>query len=51
MRKKVKIKGQMVIRYLITDHRSGVARLHYTVGAESGDNASKRLIPAPRRMA
>ncbi len=46
-----KIKGLMVIRYLITDHRSGMFRLRYTVGAESGDNACEHLIQCMQKPA
>lgn len=39
-----RIAGQMVIRYLMTEHRWGLMRLHYVHGAESGDNACDHLI-------
>lgn len=39
-----RIAGHMVIRYLMTDHRWGMMRLHYVHGAESGDNACDHLI-------
>ncbi len=39
-----RIAGQMVIRYLMTEHRWGMFRLHYVHGAESGDNACDHLI-------
>ncbi len=41
-----KIKGQMVIRYLLTDHYSGALRGGYVLGAESGIHAADHLIQA-----
>lgn len=46
-----KIEGQMVIRYLMTDHRTGMLRLHYVLGAESGQNACDHLIRAMQKPA
>lgn len=39
-----RISGQMVIRYLMTDHLSDMRRLWYVHGAESGENAADFLI-------
>lgn len=39
-----RIAGQMVIRYLMTEHRWGMMRLLYVHGAESGENACDHLI-------
>ena len=39
-----KISGQMVIRYLMTDHRTDMRRLWYVQGAESGEHAADHLI-------
>lgn len=44
-----KIAGQMVIRYLMTDHRTDMRRLWYTQGAESGENAAEHLIRCMQR--
>lgn len=44
-----KISGQMVIRYLMTDHRTGMLRLYYVQGAESGENAADHLIRSMQR--
>ncbi|ATE60145.1 integrase [Thauera sinica] len=39
-----RIAGQMVIRYLMTEHRWGMMRLGYVQGAESGEHACDHLI-------
>lgn len=39
-----KISGNMVIRYLMTDHRTDMRRLAYVQGAESGEHAADHLI-------
>lgn len=39
-----RIAGQMVIRYLMTEHRWGMIRLWYVHGAESGENACDHVI-------
>lgn len=44
-----KIAGQMVIRYLMSDHRTDMRRLWYVHGAESGENAADFLIRAMQR--
>lgn len=46
-----RIAGQMVIRYLMTEHRWGMLRLHYVHGAESGENACDHLIRTMLRPA
>ena len=44
-----KISGQMVIRYLMTDHRTDMRRLWYVQGAESGEHAADHLIRCMQR--
>lgn len=44
-----KIAGQMVIRYLMTDHRTDMRRLWYVQGAESGEHAAEHLIRCMQR--
>lgn len=44
-----KIEGQMVIRYLMADHRTDMRRLWYVQGAESGNNACEFLIRAMQK--
>ena len=44
-----KISGQMVIRYLMSDHRTDMRRLWYVHGAESGENAADHLIRSMQR--
>lgn len=46
-----RISGQMVIRYLMTDHRTDMRRLWYVLGAESGENACEHLIRTMQRPA
>lgn len=46
-----KIKGQMVIRYLLTDHYSGMLHGGYVLGAESGIHAADHLIQAMQQPA
>lgn len=44
-----KISGQMVIRYLMTDHLTDMRRLWYCQGAESGEHAADHLIRCMQR--
>lgn len=44
-----KISGLMVIRYLMTDHRTDMRRLWYVQGAESGEHAADHLIRCMQR--
>jgi len=44
-----RISGQMVIRYLMTDHRTDMRRLRYVQGAESGEHACDHLIACMQR--
>lgn len=44
-----KIAGNMVIRYLMTDHRTDMRRLWYVQGVESGEHAADHLIRCMQR--
>lgn len=44
-----RIEGRMVIRYLMTDHRTDMRRLWYVQGAESGAHAAEHLIRCMQR--